>query len=130
MTAVGAEIREQVRHDVEARRRRMREQMLPAPERSLAQRMEALEKANEIRTRRAQMKRDLKGYRLRVHDVLLEPPVWAETMKVFDLLLAVPKVGRVKTNKVLVQCRISPSKTLGGLSARQRAELVSMLLGR
>jgi hypothetical protein len=26
-----------------------------------------------------------------------------------------------------VQCRISPSKTIGGLSQRQRTELVSML---
>ena len=34
-----------------------------APERSLVQRMEALERANEIRTRRAQLKRDLKGGR-------------------------------------------------------------------
>ena len=43
------------------------------------------------------------------------------------MLLAVPKYGRVKVNKVLLQCRISPSKTIGGLSQRQRTELVSML---
>jgi len=48
-------------------------------------------------------------------------------MKVFDLILACPKYGRVKVNKILVQCRISPSKTVGGLSQRQRAEIVSML---
>ena len=47
------------------------------------------------------------------------------TAKVFDMLLAVPKYGRVKTNRILNQCRISPSKTIGGLSERQRAELVS-----
>jgi hypothetical protein len=46
---------------------------------------------------------------------------------VFDMLLAVPKYGRVKVNKILTHCRISPSKTIGGLSERQRAELVSML---
>ena len=62
-----------------------------------------------------------------IHDLLLEPPEWVETAKVFDMLLAVPKYGRVKVNKVLVQCRISPSKTIGGLSQRQRTELVSML---
>jgi hypothetical protein len=33
----------------------------------------------------------------------------------------------VKVNKILSQCRISPSKTIGGLSPRQRAELVSYL---
>jgi hypothetical protein len=33
----------------------------------------------------------------------------------------------VKANKILTQCRISPSKTIGGLSPRQRAELVALL---
>ncbi len=47
--------------------------------------------------------------------------------KVFDMILAVPKYGRVKANKILTQCRISPSKTIGGLSERQRAELVTLL---
>lgn len=98
-----------------------------APERSLVQRMEALQRANEIRTKRAQLKRDLRAGRASVHQLLLEPPDWVETAKVFDMLLAVPKYGRVKVNKILQQCRISPSKTIGGLSERQRTELVSML---
>jgi hypothetical protein len=98
-----------------------------APERSLVQRMEALQRANEIRTKRAQLKRDLRAGRASVHKLLLEPPDWVETAKVFDMLLAVPKYGRVKVNKILQQCRISPSKTIGGLSERQRTELVSML---
>ena len=41
-----------------------------APERSLVQRMEALERANQIRTRRAQLKRDLKAGRASIHDLL------------------------------------------------------------
>jgi hypothetical protein len=98
-----------------------------APERSLDQRMDALGKANAIRTRRAQLKRDLKAGRTSIHKLLLQPPEWVETAKVFDMLLAVPKYGRVKANKVLNQCRISPSKTIGGLSERQRTELVQML---
>ncbi len=98
-----------------------------APERSLVQRMDALQRANEIRTRRAQLKRDLKGGRVSIHDLLLDPPEYLETAKVFDMLLAVPKYGRVKVNKILVTCRISPSKTVGGLSERQRNELCGML---
>src|SRR5918911_4916632 len=98
-----------------------------APERSLVQRMEALQRANEIRTKRAQLKRDLKGGRHSIHQLLLQPPDYVETAKVFDMLLAVPKYGRVKVNKVLQQCRISPSKTIGGLSQRQRSELVGQL---
>jgi S13-like protein len=98
-----------------------------APERSLVQRMDALSKANEIRTRRAQLKRDLKSGRMSIHKLLLQPPEWIETAKVLDMLLAVPKYGRVKANKILTQCRISPSKTIGGLSERQRSELVTLL---
>jgi len=89
--------------------------------------MDALERANKIRTARAQLKRDLKGGKVSIQQLLLKPPSYLETAKVFDMLLAVPKYGRVKANKVLVQCRISPSKTIGGLSERQRTELVSML---
>ena len=98
-----------------------------APERSLNQRMDALQRANEIRTRRARLKRDLKAGRIKIHGLLLEPPEYLLTAKVFDLLLAVPKYGRVKVNRILTHCRISPSKTIGGLSDRQRNELVGFL---
>jgi hypothetical protein len=98
-----------------------------APERSLDQRMEALRRANNIRTRRAQLKRDLKAGKLTIDALLLDSPDYLQTAKVFDMLLAVPKFGRVKANRVLNQCRISPSKTIGGLSDRQRAELVTQL---
>ncbi|HEY2478473.1 MAG TPA: integration host factor, actinobacterial type [Solirubrobacterales bacterium] len=100
---------------------------LAAPERSLDQRMEALKRANDIRTARAKLKKDLKASRASIHAILLDPPEYVMTAKVFDMLLAVPKYGRVKTNRILNQCRISPSKTIGGLSERQRTELVSLL---
>ncbi|CAN5172052.1 hypothetical protein BH18CHL2_BH18CHL2_13320 [soil metagenome] len=89
--------------------------------------MDALRRANDVRTRRAQLKRDLKAGRARIHGLLLDPPEYIQTAKVFDLMLAVPKYGRVKVNRILSQCRISPSKTIGGLSQRQRNELVSYL---
>ena len=89
--------------------------------------MKALSRANEIRTKRAQLKRDLKAGKVKVEQLLLDPPDWVLSAKAFDMILAVPKYGRVKANKILNVCRISPSKTIGGLSERQRAELVSML---
>lgn len=98
-----------------------------APARSLDQRMDALKRANDIRTARAKLKKDLKAGKANIHALLLDPPDYVLTAKVFDMLLAVPKYGRVKTNRILNQCRISPSKTIGGLSERQRGELVSQL---
>ena len=97
-----------------------------APERSLDQRMEALKRANDIRVRRARLKKDLKDGHVRIEEILSRPPEYVETAKVFDILMAVPKFGRVKAARFLNQCRISQSKTVGGLSERQRAELVGL----
>lgn len=89
--------------------------------------MTALARANEIRSRRAQLKRDLKAGRASIEALLLDPPEYIETAKVFDILLTIPKYGRVKVSKLLSHCRIAPSKTIGGLSERQRRELISLL---
>ncbi|HSI80252.1 MAG TPA: integration host factor, actinobacterial type [Solirubrobacterales bacterium] len=97
------------------------------PERSHEQRMRALQRANEIRSKRAKLKRDLKGGKAKIEKLLLDPPDYVLSAKAFDMIIAVPKYGRVKANKILTQCRISPSKTIGGLSERQRAELVELL---
>ena len=97
-----------------------------APLRSLDQRMEALKRANDIRVRRAQLKKDLKDGKVQIEAVLTDPPEWVSTAKVFDMLMAVPKFGRVKAARLLNQCRISQSKTVGGLSERQRAELIGL----
>ena len=97
------------------------------PERSFAQQMDALQRANEIRSARAHLKRELKAGRVQIHGILLDPPDYLLNAKVSELLLAVPKYGRVKVNRLLLQCRISSSKTLGGLSERQRRELVANL---
>jgi hypothetical protein len=96
-------------------------------ERSYEQRIEALNKANWIRTRRAELKRDLKAGRRQLVSVLLSPPEWIDTMKLADLMLATPKLGRVKVNKLLSRCKVSPSKTVGGASDRQRRELVGLV---
>jgi S13-like protein len=97
-----------------------------APTRSLEQRMDALRRANDIRVARARLKRDLKSGTVRVEEILADPPDYVGTAKVFDMLMAVPKFGRVKAARFLNQCRISQSKTVAGLSERQRQELVEL----
>lgn len=100
------------------------------PERSLQQRMEALQNANEVRVYRANLKRDIKAGRANLVDLLINPPEKLDTAKLSDFLLAVPKMGRVKVDKMLRTCKISPSKTIGGLTERQRDELVHFLTRR
>ena len=97
-----------------------------APVRSLDQRMEALKRANDIRVKRAKLKKDLKSGATSIEQILRDPPEFVSTAKVFDMLMAVPKFGRVKAARFLNTCRISQSKTVGGLSDRQRAELIDL----
>ena len=97
-----------------------------APLRSLDQRMDALKRANDVRVRRAKLKKDLKDGHVRIQTILGAPPEYVETAKVIDILMAVPKFGRVKAARFLNTCRISQSKTVGGLSDRQRAELIDL----
>lgn len=97
-----------------------------APLRSLDQRMDALQRANDVRVRRAKLKKDLKEGTVGIEEILGNPPEYVSTAKVIDILMAVPKFGRVKAARFLNTCRISQSKTVGGLSDRQRTELIGL----
>ena len=97
-----------------------------APLRSLDQRMEALKRANDVRVRRAKLKKDLKDGRIQIQAILERAAGVRRTAKVIDILMAVPKFGRVKAARFLNTCRISQSKTVGGLSERQRTELIEL----
>ncbi|HEY2311636.1 MAG TPA: integration host factor, actinobacterial type [Gaiellaceae bacterium] len=101
-----------------------------APLRSLDQRMDALKRANDVRVKRAKLKKDLKEGTVRIEKILSNPPEYVSTAKVIDILMAVPKFGRVKAARFLNTCRISQSKTVGGLSDRQRAELIGLFNSR
>lgn len=95
-----------------------------APTRSREQRLKALETANKVRVERAEIKRQLASGNLRIVDILLAPPWCVHTAKVYDLLMALPGTGKVKAARTLRDRRISLSKTVVGLSDRQREELI------
>lgn len=89
--------------------------------------MDALKRANDVRTKRAQVKREMKRGRLSPLEAMGRPEL--DTMRSVDFLMAIPKVGRVKANRTLAQLRISPSRSVGGLSSRQRMALMERLAG-
>lgn len=89
--------------------------------------MDALRRANHVRSQRAALKASLKSGRTLITQVIEQPPEHVLTAKVVDMIMAAPKYGRVKATRVMERCRISPSKTVGGLSERQRRELVAAL---
>jgi hypothetical protein len=102
--------------------------MTPAPTRSRVQRLDALARANRVRSARKQLKQALRSTprpeaTVRTARLVRQPPTVTETMKVADLLMACPGMGQVATGSLLRRLHISPSKTLGGLSPRQRDQL-------
>jgi len=71
--------------------------------------MRALQHANEIRSGRARLKRELALARVQIEEIIARPPESAKTAKVYDLLLALPKIGPAKATRCLTHCRIAPS---------------------
>ena len=101
------------------------ERQKEVPGRSREQRLKALAKANDVRIARARLKQDLSGGRARIDQILAQPPECAQTAKVSELLLALPKFGPARVARLLSHCRISAAKTVAGLSERQRTELIA-----
>jgi hypothetical protein len=97
------------------------------PQRSAGQRREALASANRVRAQRAMLKADLKEGSVSIVALISEPPEYLASARVMEVLLALPGCGRVRAARLLEDCRVSPRKTVRGLSARQRRELLRAL---
>ena len=95
------------------------------PGRSREQRLRALEQANEVRSARAALKKELASGRIELGQILVDPPLCVRTARVRDVLLVLPRIGSVRAARILAHCGIAHSKTLGGLSERQRGELIN-----
>jgi hypothetical protein len=87
-------------------------------ERSLEQRQHALLRANEIRTYRAEKKKQVKAGELPADWFLAQGPhdPQLRSMKVEAALVSIPGMGRTKAAGILRAAGVSPSKTLGGIS--------------
>ena len=92
-----------------------------------AQWQNALGRANQVRRRRAGLKRELAAGTVSIVAVLADPPPYAETARVRELLRALPRFGPVKTRRLLSHCQVPEGKTVAGLSDRQRAALIEQL---
>jgi hypothetical protein len=95
------------------------------PGRSREQRLRALEQANEVRTARAELKKELASGTIELVQILADPPPCVRTARVRDLLLVLPKIGSVRAARILALSGIAHSKTLGSLTERQRGELIN-----
>ena len=80
-----------------------------------------------MRSERAELKAALKRGEVALDELLGEPPAYLATAKVADLLAALPGLGPVKVARLLERLKISPAKTVAGLTERQRSALLLAL---
>lgn len=91
------------------------------------QRLEALKNADHIRLFRSQLKKDLKSGKVDARKILRNSPEEITTMKIVNLLLAIPNLGETRANKILQKYYILPTKKVGKLTDNQREMLVKAL---
>ena len=82
--------------------------------------MDALKRANDVRVKRAKLKKDLKEGKVRIEKILDNPPEYVSTAKVVDILMAVPKFGRVKADTLPHHVQDQPVED-GGRAVRPAA---------
>jgi hypothetical protein len=93
-----------------------------------AQALAALERANSIRIRRSQLRRELQSREVSLSTILTEPlPEWLENMPVDQLLSAAPRVGKLSVVILLRECGLRWGRPLGLLTPRQRNLLAELI---
>jgi hypothetical protein len=91
------------------------------------QRMRALERANEVRLKRAELKRQIAHGAVTVADVILELPDEANNWSVGELLKSQRRWGSIRSHKLLAGLQISEKRPIGQLTARQRQLIADRL---
>jgi hypothetical protein len=89
--------------------------------------MRALERANEVRLARAELKRRVAFGKIDVAEVILYCPLEAQKMAVGDLLTSQRRWGQIRCRKFLSQIPISEEKAIGSMTERQCRALATML---
>jgi hypothetical protein len=91
------------------------------------QRLRALERANEIRLARAELKRRIADSDVSVAEVLLDPPLEAASWAIGDVLTSQRRWGSTRCRKFLSRNNIMETKAVGALTERQRRLLAGQL---
>lgn len=98
-----------------------------APIASGPQHLRALQRANEVRLARAELKRRVAEGELTASEVVLSSPWEAESMAIADLLMSQRRWGRTRCRRFLAQVPLSETKTIGSLTERQRVAVAAQL---
>ena len=90
----------------------------------LGQRRMALSRANHIRLRRGMLKQQVRRGRVRLVDVLADPPEEMLTCSIAEVLQWQERWGEVRATRLLRRLGISELRAVGWLTDRQRRLLI------
>lgn len=98
------------------------------PKLSLEEKRRALKKAQEVRSKRAKIRQNLKNGKTNILEVLanINDDVVAR-MRVVYLLESLPRIGKVKTKKIMNDIGIDETRRIQGLGNRQKQALIERL---
>jgi hypothetical protein len=94
----------------------------------LEEKKKALKKAQEIRSKRAKIRQNLKNGKTTIREVLanINDDVVAK-MRVAYLLESLPRIGKVRTRKIMTDIGINETRRVQGLGNRQKQALLERL---
>jgi hypothetical protein len=98
------------------------------PKLTLEEKRNALKKAQEVRSKRAKIRQNLKNGKTNILEVLanINDDVVAK-MRVVYLLESLPRIGKVKTKKIMTDIGIDETRRIQGLGNRQKQALIERL---
>ncbi|HBE78874.1 MAG TPA: integration host factor [Firmicutes bacterium] len=98
------------------------------PKLSLEEKRKALKKAQDVRSKRAKIRQNLKKGKTNILEVLanINDDVVAK-MRVVYLLESLPRIGKVKTKKIMNDIGIDETRRIQGLGNRQKQALIERL---
>lgn len=91
------------------------------------QRRAALDRANEVRTARKEIKKQLARGELELAELIQDPPAEVETAELADVLLWMPGIGRTRVRKILADAGASRNVLMGHLSFATRRRIGASL---
>jgi hypothetical protein len=94
----------------------------PAP-----QHMKALQRANEVRLARAELKRRVADGVVTAGEVVLSTPWEAASMSIGELLVSQHRWGTTRCRKFLAEIGMPETKTVGSMTDRQRRALAALI---
>jgi hypothetical protein len=96
------------------------------------QRIAASAKAVQVRTKRAELRRQLKESKISFNEVLSvsDSDEIVSGMRVITILESLPGIGKIKASALMETCDIALSRRMKGLGSTQAQKLKSALNGR